>query len=123
MYAYPAIASHRREKVEPNLVIGFVPSMMQLEETAAMYKGWRDAALKIFLRPTTTSTGFPWALKTDVRRLQLGVQNHIIGTTTTPCTLLATGIADYILPAATATRMPPLNNWKTNTPQHWRCQR
>ncbi len=104
MYAYSCYRfPPRREKVEPNLVIGFVPSMMQPEETAAMYKGWRDAgAMKLFLRPNDhhVNTGFPMGFEKQMfAAFQLGVQNHIIGTDYDSLHNFwpATGIADYIL--------------------------
>lgn len=104
MYAYSCYRfPPRREKVEPNLVIGFVPSMMQYEATAAMYQGWRDAgAKKLFLRPNDhhVNTGFPMGFEKQMfAAFQLGLQNSIIGTDYDSLHNFwpATGIADYIL--------------------------
>ena len=80
VYRYPP----RREKVDPAIYIGFVPSMFEIETLPEMYKKWYEAgARKIFLRPndfhvtTTLPMGFE---KQMFETYKVGVKYGVIGT-------------------------------------------
>ncbi len=102
VYKFPP----RREKADPRLIIGFVPSMFAFTETDKMYKAWNAAgARKIFLRPNCqhSNTSLPMGFeKLMFDFFQLGVQNGIVGTDYDSIHNFwaNTGITDYILARA-----------------------
>ena len=80
VYRFPP----RREKVDPAVYIGFVPSMFEIETLPQMYEKWYKAgARKIFLRPndfhvtTTLPMGFEKQL---FETFKVGVKYGVIGT-------------------------------------------
>lgn len=95
-----------RVTVAPGVVIGFVPSMLLLPETEAMYKGWRaKGADKLILRPNDhhANPGLPVGMEKQLwEGFQLGFKNGIVGTDYDLCHGFwpATGVADYILARA-----------------------
>lgn len=107
MYAYSCYRfPPRREKVDPRVIIGFVPSMLELEKVDRMYSGWKKAgARKLFLRPNDqhVNTGLPMGFEKQLfDHFQLGIKNGIIGTDYDSLHNFwpATGFADYILARA-----------------------
>lgn len=101
-YRFPPL----QEKVDPNLILGFVPELMEQAQVDGMYKAWRKAgAGKIFLRPNDHhfNTGLPMGFEKQIYdNFKLGLDNGIIGTDydTLHNFWPATGIADYILARA-----------------------
>lgn len=107
MYAYSAyFLPPRREKVDPRLIIGFVPSMLELGKNDPIYEAWRNSgARRMFWRPNDQhiNTGLPMGCeKAMFDNFQLGIRNGIIGTDYDCLHNFwpATGIADYILARA-----------------------
>ena len=104
-YAY-YVNPPQRVTVDPGVIIGFVPSMLHLQKTETMYKGWRaKGADKLFLRPNDhhVNPGLPIGMEKQLwQGFQLGVKNGIIGTDYDMCHGFwpATGVADYILARA-----------------------
>ena len=106
-YAYSCYREPpRREKVDPRIIIGFVPSMLEYEKVAGMFAAWKKAgAEKMFLRPNDqhVNTGLPMGFeKLLFDHFQLGIRNGIVGSDY-DCMhncWPATGIADYILARA-----------------------
>lgn len=102
VYRFPP----RKFRVEPGIVIGFVPSMLNWQKTDGMYKEWRNCgAREMFQRPNDLhiNTGLPMGIEEILfNHFQIGYRNGIIGT---DYDMLhgywaATGIADYILARA-----------------------
>lgn len=69
-YAYSVFRfPPRREKVDPAIIIGFVPRMLDLDINEEMYKGWYNAgARQFFLRPNDLHVNTP---------LPMGFDKHI----------------------------------------------
>ncbi len=119
MYAYGYYRfPPRRERVMPNTILGFVPSMLELEMAEKMYRGWHQAgAEKMFLRPNDqhVNTGLPMGFeKSMFDAFQLGIKHGIIGTDY-DCIhgfWPATGIADYILARAHIDPSKPFDYWE-----------
>ena len=107
-YAYGVYKNApRREKVHPQLVLGFVPSMFEPEQTEKNYKAWAEAgARKLFLRPNdhhAISIGLPTGGEKQLfKAFRLGVKYNIIGSDYDSSHNFwpAVGIADYILARA-----------------------
>ena len=106
-YAYSCYREPpRREKLDPRVIVGFVPSMMEYEKVAGMFEAWKKAgAEKIFLRPNDqhVNTGLPMGFeKLLFDHFQTGMKYGIIGTDYDSMHHFwpATGIADYILARA-----------------------
>ena len=102
VYRFPP----RKFRVEPGMVIGFVPHMMTLERTDAMYKEWRKwGAQEMFQRPNDhhINTGLPMGFEEIMfKHFQVGYKNGMVGTDY-DCLhhfWASTGIADYILARA-----------------------
>ena len=101
-YRFPPL----EEKVDPNLILGFVPELMELSAVDRMYKAWRKAgAGKMFLRPNDHhfNTGLPMGFEKQIYDgFRLGLDNGIIGSDydTLHNFWPVTGIADYILARA-----------------------
>ena len=65
VYRFPP----RREKVDPAIMIGFVPRMLDLDINEELYKGWHKAgARRIYLRPNDFHVNTP---------LPMGFDKHI----------------------------------------------
>jgi len=102
VYRFPP----RKFRVEPGMVIGFVPHMMSLEKTDAMYKEWRRwGAQEMFQRPNDQhiNTGLPMGFEEIMfKHFQVGYKNGMVGTDydTLHHFWASTGIADYILARA-----------------------
>ena len=105
------IYSHYRfppsqEKVDPRLIFGFVPELMELPAVGEMYRAWRKAgAGKMFLRPNDHhfNTGLPMGFEKQIYDgFKLGLDNGIIGSDydTLHNFWPVTGITDYILARA-----------------------
>ncbi len=93
----------KKTRVEPGIVIGFVPSMMNYKEVDKHYKEWRKmGARMMFQRPNDMhiNTGLPMGIEEILfKHFQVGVKNGIIGTDYDSLHRFweTTGIADYIL--------------------------
>ena len=102
VYRFPP----RKFRVEPGIVIGFVPGMMSWQKTDVMYKEWRKmGADMMFQRPNDQhiNTGLPMGIEEIMfKHFQIGYRNGMIGTDydTLHGFWPATGIADYILARA-----------------------
>ena len=101
-YRFPPL----QEKVNPRLIFGFVPELMELPAVGEMYRAWRKAgAGKMFLRPNDHhfNTGLPMGFEKQIYDgFKLGLDNGIIGSDydTLHNFWPVTGIADYILARA-----------------------
>ena len=102
VYRYPP----RKFRVEPNIIIGFVPSMLEIEDVQKQYEEWRKmGATLMFQRPNDQhiNIGLPMGLEKRLfDHFQVGYKNGIIGTDYDSIHRFwdATGIADYILARA-----------------------
>ena len=102
VYRYPP----QKFRVDPNIVIGFVPSMMAIEKVQEQYEGWRKmGATKMFQRPNDQhiNTGLPMGIEKRLfDHFQVGYKNGMVGTDydTLHRFWAATGVADYILARA-----------------------
>ena len=102
VYRFPP----RKFRVEPGIVIGFVPSMLNWQKTDGMYKEWRKCGAEdMFQRPNDQhiNTGLPMGIeKILFDHFQIGSRNGIIGTDYDQLHgfWAATGISDYILARA-----------------------
>ena len=102
VYRFPP----QKFRVDPNIVIGFVPSMMSIEKVQAQYEGWRKmGATKMFQRPNDQhiNTGLPMGIEKRLfDHFQVGYKNGIIGTDYDSIHRFwdTAGIADYILARA-----------------------
>ena len=80
VYRYPP----RREKVDPSVYIGFVPSLAELEELPAMYENWYKAGVrKIWLRPNDFHFATPLPMGFEKRMFEtfkVGIKYGVIGT-------------------------------------------
>lgn len=106
-YAYSAYRfPPRRNRVEPGIVIGFVPHMMTYEKSDEMYKEWRRKGAEVmFQRPNDQhiNTGLPMGIEEIMfKHFQVGFKNGMVGTDYDSLHgfWAATGIADYILARA-----------------------
>ena len=101
-YRYPT----RRERVLPGVILGFVPSMLRIEDTDRQYKEWRKMGAQLmFQRPNDhhVNTGLPMGFeKALFDHFQVGIKNGIIGLDYDSLHGFweATGVADYILARA-----------------------
>lgn len=92
-----------REKVDPRIIIGFVPELMEMSEVENMYQTWRKAgANRLFLRPNDQhiNTGMPMGFERQMyTSLELGRKYGIIGTDYDSLYNFwnATGLADYVI--------------------------
>lgn len=107
-YAYGVYKNApRREKVSPQLVLGFVPSKFDLPGAEANYRAWAAAGAKqLFLRPNdhhAISIGLPTGGEKQLfNAFKLGFKYGIIGTDydSSHNFWSAVGIADFILARA-----------------------
>ena len=99
VYRFPP----RREKVDPNIIIGLVPRMLELDVNEDMYKGWHKAgARKIYLRPNDfhVNTVLPMGFEKHIfEAFKMGVKYGIIGTDydTLHGFWDISGLADYLI--------------------------
>ena len=102
VYRFPP----RKNRVEPGMVIGFVPHMTTWQKTDTMYKEWRKwGAKEMFQRPNDQhiNTGLPMGIEEIMfNHFQVGYKNGMVGTDydTLHRFWAATGVADYILARA-----------------------
>ncbi|MBQ7695481.1 MAG: DUF4838 domain-containing protein, partial [Lentisphaeria bacterium] len=102
VYRFPPV----KFRVEPNIIIGFVPSMMEIESVSEQYEKWRQmGATKMFLRPNDQhiNTGLPMGIEKRLfDHFQVGWKNGIVGTDYDSIHRFwdTTGVADYILARA-----------------------
>ena len=102
VYRFPPV----KFRVEPNIIIGFVPGMMELESVSEQYEKWRKmGATKMFLRPNDQhiNTGLPMGIEKRLfDHFQVGWKNGIVGTDYDSIHRFwdTTGVADYILARA-----------------------
>ena len=102
VYRFPP----QKFRVEPNIVIGFVPSMMAIEVVQSQYEGWRKmGATMMFQRPNDQhiNSGMPMGIEKRLfDHFQVGYKNGIIGTDYDSIHRFweTAGIADYILARA-----------------------
>ncbi len=119
MYAYSCYRfPPRREKVDSRVIVGFVPSMMELEQVDRMYRDWKAAgASQLFLRPNDqhVNTGLPMGFEKQLfDHFQLGIKNGIIGTDYDSLHNFwpATGFSDYILARAHTDPSKDFGHWE-----------
>ena len=99
VYRFPP----RREKADPDIILGFVPRMLELDVTEEMYKGWHQAgARKIYLRPNDfhVNTPLPMGFEKHIfEAFKMGVKYGIIGTDydTLHGFWDISGLADYLI--------------------------
>ena len=99
VYRFPP----RREKADPDIILGFVPRMLELDVTEEMYKGWHQAgARKIYLRPNDfhVNTPLPMGFEKHIfEAFKTGVKYGIIGTDydTLHGFWDISGLADYLI--------------------------
>ena len=102
VYRYPP----QKFRVEPNIIIGFVPSMMAIEKVQEQYEAWRRmGAAMMFQRPNDQhiNTGLPMGIEKRLfDHFQVGYKNGIIGTDYDSIHRFweTTGLSDYILARA-----------------------
>ena len=102
VYRYPP----QKFRVDPSIIIGFVPSMLSIDKVQEQYEGWRHmGATMMFQRPNDQhiNTGLPMGIEKRLfDHFQIGYKNGIIGTDYDSIHRFwdTTGIADYILARA-----------------------
>ena len=102
VYRFPP----QKFRVDPSIIIGFVPSMMSIDKVQEQYEGWRRmGATMMFQRPNDQhiSCGLPMGIEKRLfDHFQVGYRNGIIGTDYDSIHRFweTTGIADYILARA-----------------------
>jgi len=108
-----------REMVNPDVIIGFVPSMLNsTSDVDAFYKKWQAKGVKqMFLRPNDQhcNTGLPMGFEKQMfDHFQVGVKNGIIGTDYDSLHNYwpVSGIADYILAKAHVAPGKPFEHWE-----------
>ncbi|MFA7231254.1 MAG: DUF4838 domain-containing protein [Victivallaceae bacterium] len=108
-----------REMVNPDVIIGFVPSMLvSPAEADAFYKKWHErGARQMFLRPNDQhcNTGLPMGFEKQMfDHFQVGMKNGIIGTDYDSLHNYwpVTGIADYVLAKAHVNPEKPFEYWE-----------
>ena len=112
-YRFPT----RRERVLPGVILGFVPSMLRIEDTDRQYKEWRNMGAQLmFQRPNDqhVNTGLPMGFeKALFDHFQVGIKNGIIGIDYDSLHGFwdATGVADYILARAVIDPTQSFDHW------------
>lgn len=121
MYAYEASEQPpRRERVEPNVVIGIVPTTVDLQELEQLYSGWTAAGVTtMFTRPNLPlyyhSTALPiGAEKRMFEVLQLAIRHGAIAADYDSLTGMwpVCGMADYILARSMSDPDKPFEYWE-----------
>lgn len=108
-----------RENVNPDVIVGFVPSMLNsTSDVDAFYKKWQAKGVKqMFLRPNDQhcNTGLPTGFEKQMfDHFQTGIKNGIIGTDYDSLHNYwpVSGIADYILAKAHVAPEKPFEYWE-----------
>lgn len=121
MYAYEATEQPpRRLRVEPNVVIGIVPTTVDLEELEQLYSGWEAAGTTaMFTRPNLPlyyhSTALPIGAERQMFEvLQLAIRHGAIAADYDSLTGMwpVCGMADYILARAMSDPEKPFEYWE-----------
>ena len=113
VYRYPP----RREKVDPSVYIGFVPSLFEIDRLEEMYAGWYKAgARKIFLRPNDfhVNTPLPMGFEEHMfRAFKTGVKYGVLGTSYDSLHGFwdISGIADYIIARGNVDPSKDFEHW------------
>jgi len=113
VYRFPP----RREKVDPEVYIGFVPRMLELEVNEEMYKGWYKAgARKIFLRPNDfhVNTPLPMGFEKHIfAAFKMGVKYGITGTSYDSLHGFwdISGLADYLIARGNVDPAKDFEHW------------
>ncbi|KKR03644.1 MAG: hypothetical protein UT30_C0023G0002 [Candidatus Uhrbacteria bacterium GW2011_GWF2_39_13] len=110
----------RREHLEPNVIIGIVPTTIDLEKLEELYGGWEKmGAKKIFLRPNTLhyvcNIGVPLGIeKRMFDAFQLAVKHGCVGVDydSLKHSWTLSGISDYILAKAISDPSKPFEKWE-----------
>lgn len=121
MYAYNETEQPpRRERVEPNVVVGIVPTTVELPKLATLYGEWRAAGARtMFLRPNYhhyyATTTIPMGYEKHMHdALMVACDNGLIGTDY-DCLQHGwpvTGFSDYVLAKAFAEPSKPFEHWE-----------
>jgi hypothetical protein len=119
MYAYSCYRfPPKKQNVSKGVILGFVPSMMELKKVENFYKGWQaKGACEMFLRPNDQhiNSGLPMGFEKQLfDHFQLGIKYGIIGTDYDSMHNYwpASGIADYILARAHIDPSKPFEYWE-----------
>ncbi|MBT3377098.1 MAG: DUF4838 domain-containing protein [Lentisphaerae bacterium] len=123
MYAYNETElPPRRERVEPNVVVGIVPTTTELPKLAELYGGWHArGARAMFLRPnyhhyyatTTIPMGYE---KHMYEAFQIAYRNGAIGTDYDSLQhgWPVTGFSDYVLAKSFAEPSKSFEHWESH---------
>ena len=121
MYAYNETEQPpRRERVEPNVVIGIVPTTVELPKLAKLYGEWRArGARTMFLRPNYhhyyATTTIPMGYEKHMYDVfQVAFRNGLIGTDYDSFQhgWPVTGFSDYVLAKTFAEPSKPFEHWE-----------
>ena len=121
MYAYEATEQPpRRERVEPNVVVGIVPTTVDLDKLEELYGGWSAmGAKKLFHRPNLPlyfhSTAIPIGAERQMFEvLQLAVKHGAVVADYDSLNGMwpVCGMADYILARAMSEPEKPFEHWE-----------
>ncbi len=121
MYAYNETEQPpRRERLEPNVVVGIVPTTVDLPELEQLYSGWEAAGAKAtFTRPNLPLSYHSTALPLGAERqmfevVQLAVKHGAITADYDSLTGMwpVCGMADYILARAMSDCAKPFEFWE-----------
>ncbi|MHB9138092.1 MAG: DUF4838 domain-containing protein, partial [Victivallaceae bacterium] len=110
-----------RETVNHDIIVGFVPSMLNsVADADAFYKKWQAKGVQqMFLRPNDQhcNTGLPMGFEKQMfDHFQVGLKNGIIGTDYDSLHNYwpVSGIADYILAKAHVAPEKPFEYWEND---------
>ncbi|MGI5817321.1 MAG: DUF4838 domain-containing protein [Armatimonadota bacterium] len=121
MYAYGATEQPPRQmRLEPNVVIGIVPTTVDLEELGSLYDGWAAmGAMKTFTRPNLPHYYHTMAVPIGAERqmfdvLQLAIAHGAIAADYDSLTGMwpVCGMADYVLARAMSEPGKPFEHWE-----------
>ncbi len=121
MYAYEfSEGPPRRERLEPNVAVGMVPTTVDLDELGAYYEAWADAgATMTFTRPNLTLYYETMAIPIGLERrmfdvLQLAVEHGAIAADYDSLTGMwpVCGMSNYILARAMSDPEKPFEYWE-----------
>ena len=113
VYRYPP----RREKADPAVYIGFVPSFFEIDSLEEMYKGWYKAgARKLFLRPNDfhANTPLPMGFEEQMfKAYKIGVKYGVIGTSYDSLHGFwdISGIGDYLIARGNVDPSKDFEHW------------
>lgn len=121
MYAYNAAEEPpRRERVEPNVVVGIVPTTVDLDELEQLYGGWAAmGATRLFHRPNLPLYYHSMAIPIGAERqmfevLQLAIRHGAVVADYDSLTGMwpVCGMADYVLARAMSDPERPFEYWE-----------